>query len=66
MTKFLGAIDKSGTDGNNNLLELANNYMFNSGDVVYTFNTEDRYMGYISNLCNIMIASSIAIGKNDT
>ena len=41
MTKFSGALDDNGSNGNTNLLELEKEDTYISGDGIYTFNKKD-------------------------
>ena len=67
MTEFSGAMDKEVFDGNTIFLEigLENNkhrYVYNGGDMVCSFLTNDRIYKYISNMGKNLTPYSIAIG----
>ena len=67
MTAFSGAFKKPVIDGNTILLKISeeNNkhrYLFIGGDMVCSFLTNDEIYKNISNMGNILIPYSIAIG----
>ena len=67
MTEFSGAEDKEVFDGNTILLKIGeenkkHRYVYNGGDQVCSFLTNDKTYKYISNMGNNLTPYSIAVG----
>ena len=68
MTIMSGALDKSVSDGNTNLLEISEEsniqrYVYIGGDMVCSFLTIANFYKYISNMGNNLTPYSIAKGQ---
>ena len=67
MTKFSGAADKNGFDGNTHLLECDDSkYIYISGLEIIEVRNDDKNLDYISLMGNNMIPYAIILGEKYT
>ena len=70
MTLISGALDKSVFDGNTFSLKISegkdkHRYLYNGGDMICSFLTNDNVFNYISNMGKILTPYSIAVGHKN-
>ena len=67
MTEFSGDEDKEEFDGNTLLLQCENNeFVYISGLEIFKFQTDNKFIDYISLMGNNMVPYAIILGKKHT